>query len=101
MSLLVGVGSALGVAPPGSDPKGDAAGAVKDAAKSPGARATAGYYSTRLASALLSKAGAVELGTVVGERVVPIVGWIATAYTVVSAAKEGASYYQENSDSCH
>ncbi len=100
LAAVAGVGNALGVAPPGSDPSGDAASAVKDAAGSPFFRAAAGYYAARLGSAVLSGAGAARLGAFVSEDLVPAAGWAATAYTVYSAGKEAASYYNENAGVC-
>lgn len=100
MSLLVGAGSVLGVAPPGSDPAGDGVEAARRAADSPTARATAGYYATRLGSALLTKIGAARVGVFVGEELVPYIGEAATVVVGYQAIKEGVSYYTENAGTC-
>lgn len=100
LAAMAGAGSALGVAPPGSDPAGDAASAVKDAAGSPFFQAAAGYYAARLGSAVLSGAGAARLGAFVSEDLVPAAGWAAAAYTIYSAGKEAISYYNENAGIC-
>ena len=99
-AVVHGVGSALGVGIPGSDPAGDIAGMVKDAAKSPAIRAGAGVMAAQLGSALLTRAGAVRLAAFISEDLVPGIGWAAGAYIAYSAISDGVQYYRENIGSC-
>jgi hypothetical protein len=99
-SILRGIGSALGVGVPGSDPAGDIASAAKAAAGSPAVQATAGVMAAQLGSALLTRAGAARLGALVSEEFVPGLGWAAGAYIGYSAFRDAMSYYDDNVASC-
>ena len=100
VAIVQGIGSALGVGVPGSDPAGDVASAAKSATSSPAFRATAGVIATQLGSTLLTRAGAVRLGALITEEFVPGLGWAASAYIGYSAVRDAMSYYDDNVASC-
>ena len=92
-ALMYGASSALGVGPPGSDPTGDAAGAVEHAARSPVIQVSAGVMAARIASTILTRAGAARVGVLIGDEFVPFAGEAGTVYVAYRAAKETSNYY--------
>ena len=98
---IAGVGSALGVQPPGSDPVGDVTGALKTASKNPVIAMSAGAMAARLGGSLLTRAGALALGEAITTKFVPIVGGAAATYGTYSAVSDGIEYFNNNVANCH
>ena len=97
-AAMDGASSALGVSPPGSDPAGDAADAVKNAAKNPVVQASVGVAAERLGAAVLTRAGAERLGAFAADGLVPFAGEAAAAYTGYSALKDASDSYNKAMD---
>ncbi|MHB1702394.1 MAG: RHS repeat-associated core domain-containing protein [Acidobacteriaceae bacterium] len=98
-AALYGLGNALGAGAPGSDPAGDVAGTVRDAAGNPIVQASVGVMAARLGATLLTQAGAAELGALASEYGVPAVGVAASIYIVYSSFQDASTYYNDQMDS--
>jgi RHS repeat-associated protein len=99
-ALIYGLAAALNIGPQGSTPDQDMASAIRTTAKNPVIRAQAGIIVAQLGAAVFTKAGAVRIGTLISEELVPGVGWAMGAYMAYNGVKGGWEYYKENSPKC-
>lgn len=100
-SLVHGAASALGVdGPPGSDPAGDLASTIRDAARNPVVQLSAGVIAVQMGRILATPAVAARIGVLVADEAVPIIGWGATAYIGYQAVSAGVSYFNSHIGSC-
>ena len=100
-SIVQGIGTALGVGPPGSDSAVDLALLIKNAIKDPGVGAQAAVVVASALRTLLAGPAAAELATIVGANYVPVVGWVATGFIIYKGIAAGNEYYSQNIQGCH
>jgi hypothetical protein len=100
-SIVQFAGTAVGMpSAPGSDPLGDLALLAKNAGRNPVARSAAGVAAARLASGVLSRAGAARFATLVGTKAIPVIGWLATGLMIIQGGMAGYEYFENNIGSC-
>ena len=100
-SLIHGAASALGVdGPPGSDPAGDLASAIRESARNPVVQLGVGAIAAQMGRMLSTPAVAARIGVLVSDEAVPIIGWGATAYIGYKAVSAGVSYFKSHIGSC-
>ncbi len=98
LSILNGIGSALGVVNPSLT--GTMVDAGKTYATNPVFAAGVGVLVSQLGSAVFTGAGAVKLTGLITEYALPGVGWIATGYVAYNALTDAIDYYNANIGAC-